>query len=286
MPKSETKTAVGLGLRRALIPETLELPEGTLDFLELAPENWIRVGGRFGKQLDALAERYPFYLHGLSLDIGGTAPLQMELLEQIKGFIKRFHCPVYSEHLTFCADEGQLYDLLPIPFTEEAVHYVAERIKRVQDFLGRRISLENASYYAAPAAQLSELEFINAVIAEADCELLLDVNNIYVNSVNHGYDPEQFLKGLPHNKVSYIHIAGHYVESDTVLIDTHGTAVKPPVWQLLDRAFSYCGVLPTLLERDVHFPAMQELVSEIDQIKASQATFISSNLSKPGKSKR
>jgi uncharacterized protein (UPF0276 family) len=222
----------------------------------------------------------------LSLDIGGTMPLQTELLQDIKQFMAEFNCSVYSEHLTFCRDDGQLYDLMPIPFTEEAVHYVAGRIKITQDILGQRIVLENASYYAAPGQEMTELQFISAVLAEADCELLLDVNNIYVNSVNHGYNAEEFLAGLPHERVRYMHIAGHTVHEDrkaklmdsTLLIDTHGAAVVAPVWDLLAKAYGYCGVLPTLLERDVYFPAIRDLTAELDRIRDYQgACTVASN---------
>lgn len=275
---SSAPSGVGLGLRRALMSEIADVPHGQIDFLELAPENWIGVGGRFGRQFRALAERYPILLHGLSLDIGGTMPLQIELLQDIKQFMAEFNCSVYSEHLTFCRDDGQLYDLMPIPFTEEAVHYVAERIRVAQDILGQRIALENASYYAAPGQEMTELAFIAAVLAEADCELLLDVNNIYVNSVNHGYCAGAFLSALPHERVRYIHIAGHTIHetadakstNPAFLIDTHGAAVVDPVWDLLAKAYEYCGNLPTLLERDVHFPSMNELMAEVDKIRDYQ----------------
>ncbi len=261
----------GLGLRRGLIPELHALTRGELDFLEVAPENWLHIGGRFGRSFRELAERYPIYLHGLSLNIGGFAPLDKGLLGDIKEFIRRFDCPLYSEHLTYCGDQGQLYDLLPIPFTEEAVYHVAERVKQVQDTLGQRILLENASYYAAPAQVMSESEFINAVLSEADCDLLLDVNNIFVNSVNHNYDPYQFLHSLPLARARYIHIAGHFDEAEDLRVDTHGADVIESVWALLDEAYRLCGPLPTLLERDFNFPPMAELLLEVSQIRRAQA---------------
>ncbi|MEX1666106.1 HvfB family MNIO-type RiPP peptide maturase [Zhongshania arctica] len=260
----------GLGLRRGLIPAIKELKPGDIDFIEVAPENWIGIGGRYGRSFREIAERYPVYLHGLSLNIGGFSPLDAGLLKDIKQFMTDFDCPLYSEHLTYCGDEGQLYDLLPIPFTEEAVHHVADRVKRVQDVLGRRILLENASYYAAPAQQMSESEFINAVLAESDCELLLDVNNIYVNSINHGYDPYEFLNSLSLGRAKYVHIAGHFDEAEDLRVDTHGADVIDPVWALLDAAYARCGPLPTLLERDFNFPPMAELLLEVERIKQSQ----------------
>ena len=261
----------GLGLRRGLISELRGLAGNELDFIEVAPENWLHVGGRYGRSFRELAERYPVYLHGLSLNIGGFAPLDKSLLSDIRRFIKDFDCPLYSEHLTYCGDEGQLYDLLPIPFTEEAVYHVAERVRQVQDILGQRILLENASYYAAPGQTMSESEFINAVLAEADCDLLLDVNNIFVNSVNHRYDPYQFLHSLPLARARYIHIAGHFDEAEDLRVDTHGSDVIDSVWALLDEAYRLCGPLPTLLERDFNFPPMAELLLEVGQIRTAQA---------------
>lgn len=260
----------GLGLRRSMIEQLAAQPTPCVDFLELAPENWIRVGGRFGKQLRQLAERYPLVLHGLSLDIGGPRELDWELLGNIKQFMAEFSALHYSEHLSWCGDEGHLYDLMPIPFTGEAVTYVAERILRVQDFLGVRIAMENSSYYAAPAQQMSEIEFIHAVVEVADCDLLLDVNNIYVNSVNHGYDPADFLRSLPGDRARYIHIAGHYVEEEDLLVDTHGADVIDPVWALLIQAYQQYGPLPTLLERDFNIPPLGRLLEEVAVVSAYQ----------------
>lgn len=262
--------SAGLGLRRALLGAFDKLDEGELDFIEVAPENWIGMGGRFGRAFSRLAERYPVTLHGLSLNIGGFAPLDVGLIDDIAEFIRRFDCKLYSEHLTYCGDEGQLYDLMPIPFTEEAVKHVASRVREVQDRLGQRLLLENASYYAAPDKEMSEVEFINAVLSEADCGLLLDVNNIYVNSINHCYDPIEFLDELPLERAAYVHIAGHYDEAEDLRVDTHGAAVIDPVWQILDEAYARCGPLPTLLERDFNFPAMSELVAEVDRIRRAQ----------------
>ncbi|ARN75287.1 DUF692 domain-containing protein [Oceanicoccus sagamiensis] len=261
----------GLGLRRALMQPLADLPDGALDFMEVAPENWINLGGRLKKQFRQYSERYPIHLHGLSLNIGGVAPLDEELLQSIKAFMDEHQCPIYTEHLTYCGDDGHLYDLMPIPFTEEAVKHVAERVKRVQDVLGRRIALENASYYCAPDQQMSESDFINAVLAEADCDLLLDVNNIYVNSINHSYDPYQFLTSLPLQKARYIHIAGHYDEAEDLRVDTHGADVIDPVWDILKAAYQHCGPLPTLLERDFNFPAVEALMAEVAMIRSIQA---------------
>ena len=257
----------GLGLRRALLGSLAAGVPEAIDFFEVAPANWIGVGGRLGRQFAELAEQRPVALHGLSLDIGGTRPLDWELLGRIREFMERFAAPCYSEHLSYCADDGHLYDLLPLPFTEEAVRYVARRIREVQDFLGRRIAMENASYYAAPARQMSEGEFLRAVLEEADCDLLLDVNNIYVNSINHGYDAGAFLRSLPGERAVYIHVAGHYVEAEDLRVDTHGADVIDPVWALLGEAYRCFGPLPTLLERDFNIPGLDRLLAEVGTIR-------------------
>lgn len=261
----------GLGLRRALMGPFASMPAASVDFMEVAPENWIGMGGRFGRQFRELAERHTIALHGLSLNIGGSAPIDRELVSAIGHFMGEHNCPIYSEHLTYCADDGHLYDLLPIPFTEEAVHHVVDRVKEVQDILGRRIALENASYYAAPHQAMSESAFITAVLEQADCELLLDVNNIYVNSINHGYDAQEFLRELPLQRTRYIHVAGHFDEAEDLKVDTHGSNVIDPVWSLLAEAYSLCGVLPTLLERDFNIPPLAQLLQEVEKIRQLQA---------------
>lgn len=264
-------TGVGLGLRRGLLPELLELEGGQVDFLELAPENWIGIGGRFGRQFRQLAERYPLICHGLSLSIGSPAPLDREFLKEVRAFLDGFGVRCYSEHLSYCSDDqGHLYDLMPIPFTEEAIRYVAGRIREVQDILERRLIIEHVSYYAAPSRQLSEVDFINGVLQEADCDLLLDVNNIYVNSINFAYDPYEFLASIDGSRTAYVHIAGHYVEAEDLRVDTHGSSVIEPVWELLAAAYERWGVAPTLLERDFNFPPVTELLEEIGHVRALQ----------------
>jgi uncharacterized protein len=262
----------GLGLRRALLPAIADIGDDAVDFLEIAPENWIGVGGRFGRQFRAVAERFPLVCHGLSLSLGSPAALDTTFLNQVREFLDSHGVVGYTEHLSYCSDDkGHLYDLMPIPFTEEAVHYVADRIRQTQDILERRIGIENVSYYAAPGQELTELEFVNAVLAEADCDLLLDVNNVYVNSVNFGYDPYRYLEGIDGERVVYVHVAGHYVEAPDLRIDTHGAAVIEPVWDLLQAAYGRWGVLPTLLERDFNFPPMAELLGEVERIRRLQA---------------
>lgn len=256
----------GLGLRRALLRSLEAEFPAAVDFLEVAPENWIGIGGHLGRRLRACTERYPLVCHGLSLNIGGTAPLDEPFLVRLKAFLDEHQVRCYSEHLSYCADDGHLYDLMPIPFTEEAVLHVAARVKRVQEVLERRIALENVSYYCAPGAELGEREFLQGVLDEADCELLLDINNIYVNSVNHGYDAREFLSALPAARIAYAHIAGHFREAPDLIIDTHGETVIAPVWALLEAAYQRFGVFPTLLERDFNLPSLPELVSEMSRI--------------------
>jgi len=261
----------GLGLRRELVEPLADARAGAIGFLEVAPENWMSRGGKYAREFRSFTERFPFVTHGLSLSIGSPAPLDEDFVRRLGQFLKLHGIRDYSEHLTYCSDDGHLYDLMPIPFTAEAVEYVAARVRRVQDILERRIALENASYYAAPGQDMSELEFVRAVVERADCDLLLDVNNIWVNSINHRYDPVQFLEGLPGERVRYIHIAGHYDEAEDLRVDTHGSNVIPSVWDLLDRAYARFGVRPTLLERDFNIPPMAELMLEIEQINTLQA---------------
>lgn len=269
MPAREILGA-GLGLRRTLLGPLLSRRPAGIDFLEVAPENWIGVGGRFGRQFRELAEHYPLAFHGLSLDIGGPDPLDLDLVRAVRSLMDELGVAIYSEHLTYCAAEGHLYDLLPIPFTEEAVHYVAGRVRQVQDVIGQPLILENASYYAQAYTDLSESEFINAVMEESGCELLLDVNNIYVNSINHRYDPRAFLEGLPLDRARYIHVAGHYDEAPDLKVDTHGADVIDPVWQLLSHAYGLLGPVPTLLERDFNLPPLDALLTEVGEVRQRQ----------------
>lgn len=265
-------TSVGLGLRRALLGPLQDAAPGDFDFLECAPENWIGVGGNLGDALDDLSARHTISCHGLSLSLGGFAPLDETFLARVRRFLDRHHVALYSEHLSYCSDDGQLYDLLPLPFTEEAVHHVASRIRQTQDIVGRRIAVENVSYYAAMPPDrgqhaLDEATFINAVLSEADCELLLDINNVYVNAINHHYDAQQFLAAMPGQRIACFHVAGHYDEADDLKVDTHGAPVKDAVWSLLGDAYHRFGPRPTLLERDFNIPPYAELLGELDTVR-------------------
>jgi len=264
----------GLGLRRDLLNPLQAAADPPIDFFEIAPENWINVGGVYGRRLREFTERYPFICHGLSLSLGGPAPLDETFLVKVRRFLDTHHIDCYSEHLSYCSDDGHLYDLMPIPFTEEAVHWVAERIRRTQDMLGRRIAIENVSYYAAPGQEMREIDFIRAILEEADCDLLLDVNNIYVNSVNHRYSAEEFLQAMPGERIVYLHVAGHYNEAPDLIVDTHGAPVIDPVWKLLEKTYERFGAIPTLLERDFNFPPLADLVGELNQIRQLQKKFL------------
>ena len=265
-------SGAGLGFRRELIPALKTHVPAAIDFFEVAPENWIDMGGAFGRDLRGFTERYPFVCHGLSLSLGGPTPLDEVLLHKTRQFMDAHGIALFTEHLSYCSDDGHLYDLLPIPFTEEAVKYVATRIRRTQDILERRIAIENASFYtAAPITEMDEASFIRAVLQEADCDLHLDVNNVYVNSVNHRYDPLEFIRALPTERIVYMHMAGHFNEADDLIIDTHGADVIDPVWALLDETYRIHGVAPTLLERDFNIPPLAELVREVEHIARIQA---------------
>ena len=276
----EDKSA-GLGLKRELISQIqaqfCNKAIAAIDFLEIAPENWIGAGGKAAKQLAWFVDRYPIVCHGLSLSLGGPDPLNTPFLHQVKNFLDAHQIPLYTEHLSYCSAGGYVYDLLPIPFVEEAVHHVANRIKQTQDILERRIAVENASYYAAaPIAEMDELSFIKAVLEEADCDWHLDVNNVYVNSVNFGFDAKAFLQraadaGLG-GRIVYGHTAGHYEESPDLLIDTHGATVIDPVWDLLADAYRLFGNFPTLLERDTNIPPLNDLMPEVERIAMLQSS--------------
>lgn len=273
----------GLGFRRSLVGQLRTHDLSVLDFFELSPENWLTKDGQMGGAYDSIlrefTERFPFVCHGLSLSIGSSRQLDSNLLKNIKAFMTTHDIKLYTEHLSWCSDDaGHLYDLLPIPCTQEAVKLVSTRIKQAQDIMGQQIGFENASYYFRPTmSDMSDGEFITAICEEANCLLHLDVNNIYVNSHNFGFDAHQYLRELPLERTCYLHVAGHYVEPDGFLIDTHGNKVIDPVWSLLDDAYGLIEAtgkkakdIPTCLERDFNFPPLAELLDEASMIKAYQ----------------
>ncbi|WP_368668271.1 DUF692 domain-containing protein [Psychrosphaera sp. I2R16] len=263
----------GLGFRRGMENDLTTIVESNVNFVEVAPENWMRLGGKFQHTLAEVSRKIPLTTHGLSLSIGSPDPLDIEFVREVKTFMNKFNVRHYTEHLSYCSANGHMYDLMPIPFTEEAVRYVAARIRLVQDVLEQQIAIENVSYYLKTGQELSESEFLNAVLAEADCKLLFDVNNVYVNSINHKYNAKSFIDKVPSERILYGHIAGHYDEAVDLKVDTHGDDVKPDVWALLEYAYAKHGVFPTLLERDFNIPPMSELLVEVDMITAIQNKF-------------
>lgn len=252
---------VGVGFRRELAKELLQATVDAPSFVELAPENWMGIGGRWGKVLREVVERYPILTHGLSLSLGSPEPLDWNFLRELKHFLEQTRAEIFSEHLSFCkCANAHLHELLPLPFTEEAVLHVARRISEVQSYLERRIAIENITYYTPIDVQMDEATFLRAVVEEADCDLLLDVNNVYVNSHNHSYDPKQFISSLPLKRVVYIHIAGH--EEGQLKIDSHGEPVCQGVFDLFAWAIERMTPVPVLLERDCNIPPYAELGKE------------------------
>jgi uncharacterized protein (UPF0276 family) len=260
---------VGLGFRKDISDEIFEIPEAHFPaFFEIAPENWIDLGGYWGKVLSKLSERSKITAHGLSLSIGSPDEINWSFLKQIKGFLDEYNINLYSEHLSYSQSENaHLYDLLPIPFTEDAVKHIVEKIRIVQDYLERPLTLENVSYYTNSTPELSEAEFISAIVQESNCNLLLDVNNVFVNAFNHNYDPKEFIHNLPLNKVSYVHMAGHLQISDDLIIDTHGEDIIQDVFDLYEMTLPLLNPVPVLLERDFNFPEMSSIIQEISALE-------------------
>jgi uncharacterized protein (UPF0276 family) len=261
---------IGIGFRKefgeALLADNSIQPA----FIEVAPENWLEVGGNWKRLLEKAAERFPIYTHGLSLSIGSPDPLDKHFLKKIRHFLDDWGIAVYSEHLSYSkVDNAHLYDLLPIPFRKDAIDHVVNRIDQVQEILGRRLILEIVSYYSPIAAEMREVEFINEILNRSGCGLLFDINNIYVNGFNHGYDPWAFISELNTSQVAYIHMAGHERVSDDLIIDTHGEAIIDPVYELFEKAWNLLtGPVPVLLERDFNIPKLSSLHAEMLRLEA------------------
>jgi uncharacterized protein (UPF0276 family) len=261
----------GLGLRVDHYEDILAT-RPHVDWFEVLTENYL-VGG--GKPLDYLMrfrERYPLAMHGVSLSIGSTAPLNLEYLAQVKALAARVQPAWVSDHLCWTGIGGKnTHDLLPLPYTEEALEHIAARVRTVQDFLGQRILLENVSSYVTfRDSRLSEWQFLAELAARADCLILLDVNNIYVSAVNHDFDPLTYLAAIPIERVQQIHLAGHENHGD-YLVDTHDHPVPDPVWELYAHAVRRFGAVSTMIERDDHIPPLAELCSELEQARAVSA---------------
>ncbi len=253
----------GLGLRSAYYQQILE-QSPDVDWFEVVSENFMVPGGKALYYLDAIAERYPLVMHGVSLSIGGPHALDPDYLKQLKQLAERIKPAWISDHLCWSRGNAhQLHDLLPLPYTKESLEYIADRVAQVQDVLQRPLVLENVSSYVRGAADdFTEWEFLGALSQATGCELLLDVNNVYVSSRNHGFDPWTFIQSLPTDKVRQLHLAGHSDYGDYV-IDTHEHPVSDPVWALYQRTLAHFGPVATLLERDDHFPPFEELLDEL-----------------------
>lgn len=258
----------GVGLRQEHLAQLCTAPARPgIDFLELAPENWMAIGGARREQLQQIAARYPLVAHGLSLSLGDCQPLNMTLLGQIRTFLDEFGIDIYSEHLSFSRDaRGYLYELLPVPRQWENLPYLADRIRQVQDALARPLVLENISYYHGYEHEMAEEAFLTELVARSGCELLLDINNVFVNSRNHGYCPERMIAGLPSQAIRYFHIAGHLEEADGTLLDTHGRPVCEEVVALARYTVQTHGLRPLLLERDHHLPPLPVLEAELARV--------------------
>jgi uncharacterized protein (UPF0276 family) len=260
---------VGIGLRRDIADEIIDSQVLTPDFLEFAPENWMGIGGYWNKIRQKAVDRYPVTCHGLSLSLGSAEELDWKFIAELKKFLDENKVEIFSEHLSYTKSRNaHLYDLLPIPFRKDAVDHVVERIRQVQDFLERPLAIENVSYYTPVAAEMSEIDFVNEIVERADCQLLLDVNNVYVNAFNHKYDARAFIDSLPLDRVAYIHMAGHQQVEPDLIIDTHGQPIIDPVYELFEWTIQKMEPVPVLLERDYNFEELEQIQSEIIQLKS------------------
>ncbi len=260
---------VGIGLRRDIADEIIDSHILTPDFLEFAPENWMGIGGYWNRIRQKAVDRYPVTCHGLSLSLGSAEELDWKFIGELKNFLDENRVEIFSEHLSYTKSRNaHLYDLLPIPFRKDAVDHVVDRIRQVQDFLERPLAIENVSYYTPVAAEMTEIEFVNEIVERADCKLLLDVNNVYVNAFNHKYDAHAFIDSLPLDRVAYIHMAGHQQVEPDLIIDTHGQPIIDPVYELFEWTIRKMDPVPVLLERDYNFDELEQIQSEILQLKS------------------
>ncbi len=260
-------TGVGIGLRAPLVDDLLDAPPPELRFVEVAPENYIARGGRYPADLRRVAARWPVVAHGLSMSLGGVDRLDRDYLHRLRGFLRDIGSPWHSDHLSFGVVGGvALHELLPVPFTRAAAEHVAARVREAQDVLGLPMAVENITYYATPGAEMDEGDFIGEVLRSSGCKLLLDVNNVYVNAKNHGFEPLSVLSKLPLAEVVQIHVAGHDASDPELTIDTHAEAISDGVYSLLEWTLARTGPLPVLLERDDDFPPWSELCDEVRRL--------------------
>ena len=273
-----TNYSKGIGLRSEHINTFLRQPKHSeIDFLELAPENWMNIGGFKRESLDSIAKNYPLIAHGLSLSIGDSQPLNVQFIKEVGKFCDQFKIDIYSEHLSFSRDKkGYLYELLPIPRFKKNINYLVDRINQVQDILQRELVLENISYYHNYNNEMSEAEFISILVEKSQCGLLLDINNIYVNSKNHDYNVIEMFTELPSKAIRYYHIAGH-LQEEKFLLDTHGRPVSDEVIDLARKVVEIHGNKPLLLERDHYIPSLKELTNELKSVHNKILTIPISN---------
>lgn len=266
------KLGIGLGLRRELAGLTFS-NSASIDWLEIVPENYMDLGGACRERLEKASRQFPLISHGVNLSIGSTDDLNQEYLQSAKRLFDEFNIAWWSDHLCFSSvDRVYMHDLLPLPFTKEAIAHICERVKRVQDKVERPFLLENISYYMQmPCSEMNETDFISEILERSDCGLLLDVNNVFVNSINHNFDPFAYVDRLPLDRVVQIHVAGHKRIGDYI-IDTHGSDVVEPVYKLLEYVLRRTSVQGILLERDQNFPQFSQLLAELDLIRAIAAS--------------
>jgi len=274
--RSRPYLGFGLGLRPQHYADLLERPDDApdprVDWFEIISENYMSAGGRPLINLDRVRERYPMVMHGVSLSIGSVDPLDRDYIDSLKALAERVDPAWISDHLCWTGVDGvNLHDLLPLPYTEEALAHVVDRIGQVQDHLGRRIALENASTYVTfTHSEMSEWDFLAEMAKRADCDLLLDVNNIFVSGFNHGFDPIDFIEGLPAERIVQIHLAGHE-HNETHIVDTHDAPVIEAVWSLYGEAISRLGPITTMIERDADIPPLADMETELDRARTIAA---------------
>lgn len=257
----------GLGLRRDFIHE-FALTHERPDWIEITPENWFFTPHRYRDHFEQILNEYAVVAHGVSLSIGSLEPVDKSFLTQMKAFLDRYKIEHYSEHVSFSSLSGkQTYELLPLPMTRAMIHHLSEKIDHVQDILERPLILENASYYISPYSEMREVDFLCEVLEKSNTTLLLDVNNVYVNSINHRFDADHYISQIPPHRVAYMHIAGHleYPEEE-LLLDTHGEAICEEVWGLLERTFA-THKAPVMIERDNNIPPLDVLMEEFGTLK-------------------
>lgn len=261
----------GLGLRPEHYADFIASPR-RVDWLEILSDNYLIPGGKPFFYLDKIRRDYSIAMHGVAMNLGSVDPLDVDYLQSIKQLAQRVEPAIISDHLCWTGFAGKrLHDLLPLPYTEEALAHVSARIRQVQDILGRRLVIENVSSYMEANTPMAEWEFVSAIAEAADCDLLVDINNIYVSSRNHGFDPLRYLQALPEKRVRQFHLAGH-TENNNIYIDTHDQAVCEDVWQLYEKAIGLFGDIPVMIERDANIPPLEELIKELDRAREISAS--------------